>query len=88
MVSMAAVKAAGARATRASAKLENREVPADYVRPDAVQRYIDECGSGTRRGPSCGLTEVRPANAVGSTDETRIPLSQKGTRVVDIDECA
>ena len=36
----AAVKKAVARATKASAKLENREVPAGYVRPAAVARYI------------------------------------------------
>jgi hypothetical protein len=35
-----AVKNAVARATKASAKLENREVPTGYVRPAAVARYI------------------------------------------------
>jgi len=35
-----AIKAAGARATKASAKLENREVPAGHVRSAAVQEYI------------------------------------------------
>ncbi|VBA39305.1 hypothetical protein LAUMK13_02531 [Mycobacterium innocens] len=38
--SKAAVKKAVARATKASAKLENREVPAGYVRPAAIARYI------------------------------------------------
>lgn len=42
-VSAAALKKAGRRSTRASAKLENREVPADHVRSEAVQRYLDEC---------------------------------------------
>jgi hypothetical protein len=40
VVKKAAVKKAVARATKASAKLENREVPAGYVRPAAVARYI------------------------------------------------
>lgn len=43
VVSAAALKKAGRRSTRASAKLENREVPVDHVRSEAVQRYIDEC---------------------------------------------
>jgi hypothetical protein len=40
VVKKAAVKKAVARATKASAKLENREVPAGYARPAAVARYI------------------------------------------------
>ena len=40
VVKKAAIKKAVARATKASAKLENREVPAGYVRPAAVARYI------------------------------------------------
>jgi flavin-binding protein dodecin len=40
VVKKAAVKKAVARATKASAKLENREVPAGYVRPAAVAHYI------------------------------------------------
>lgn len=40
VVKEVAVKKAVARATKASAKLENREVPAGYVRPAAVARYI------------------------------------------------
>jgi hypothetical protein len=51
VVSEKAVKIAVRRSTRASAKLENREVPADYVRPEAVQRYIDE--SSARRASAC-----------------------------------
>jgi hypothetical protein len=39
------------RSTRASAKLENRQVPADYVRPEVVQRYIDE--RSARRASAC-----------------------------------
>jgi hypothetical protein len=40
VVKKAAVKKAVIEATKASAKLENREVPAGYVRPAAVARYI------------------------------------------------
>lgn len=36
----AAVKKAAARATKASAKLENRKVPADYVRSQAVTIFL------------------------------------------------
>ena len=39
-VKKAAVEKAVARSTKASAKLENREVPTGYVRPAAVTRYI------------------------------------------------
>ncbi|MDM2170989.1 hypothetical protein PP404_06320 [Mycobacteroides abscessus] len=34
------VKKAGMRATKASAKLENRVVPANYQRPSAIEDYI------------------------------------------------
>jgi hypothetical protein len=40
VVSKAAVKKAGVRATKASAKLENRVVPAGYIRSAAVRGYI------------------------------------------------
>ncbi len=36
----AVVKKAAARATKASAKLENREVPAGYVRSAAVKSFL------------------------------------------------
>jgi hypothetical protein len=36
----AVVKKAAARATKASAKLENREVPTGYVRSAAVKTYL------------------------------------------------
>lgn len=44
-LSAEAVKKAGLRSTRASAKLENREVPVGHVRSEAVQRYIDNARS-------------------------------------------
>lgn len=37
-----ALRRAGARSTKASAKLERREVPEGHVRSDAVQQYIDQ----------------------------------------------
>lgn len=40
VVSKAAVKKAGMRATRASAKLEGRVVPAGHRRSAAVQAYL------------------------------------------------
>lgn len=40
VVSKAAVKKAGVRATKASAKLEGRVVPAGYKRSAAVEVYI------------------------------------------------
>jgi antitoxin VapB len=46
-VTPAAIQAAARRNTKASARLEGREVPADYVRSPAVERYIAECGTRT-----------------------------------------
>ncbi len=46
-VTPAAIQAAARKNTKASARLEGREVPADFVRSPAVERYIAECGSGT-----------------------------------------
>lgn len=40
VVSTAALREAGRRATRASAKLEGRVVPADHRRSAAVQAYL------------------------------------------------
>jgi antitoxin VapB len=45
-VTSAAIKAAARQNTKASARLEGREVPADFVRSPAVERYI--AASGTR----------------------------------------
>lgn len=56
VVSDEAVKRAGRRSTRASAKLEGREVPVDHVRSEAVQRYLDECAvqrASGRLQPEC-----------------------------------
>lgn len=41
-VKKSVVKKVASRATKASAKLENREVPAGYVRPVAVKRILAE----------------------------------------------
>lgn len=49
VVSPEAVKRAREKSTTASAKLEGREVPAEYVRPDAVQRFIDDHAAKSRR---------------------------------------
>ena len=40
VVSRAAVKKAGMRSTKASAKLENRVVPAGYVRSASVSKFL------------------------------------------------
>ena len=42
VVKKAVVKKVAARATKASAKLENRVVPAGYVRPASVKRLLAE----------------------------------------------
>ncbi len=42
MVSRAAVKKAGMRATKASAKLEERVVPAGHRRSAAVKAYLEK----------------------------------------------
>jgi hypothetical protein len=41
-VKKAVVKKVATRATKASAKLENREIPAGYVRPAAVKLLLAE----------------------------------------------
>ena len=46
-VTAAAIKVMARKNTKASARLEGREVPADFVRSPAVERYIAECGSRT-----------------------------------------
>lgn len=42
VVSPEAVKRASEKSTRASAKLEGRDLPTDYVRSAAVQRFLDD----------------------------------------------
>jgi antitoxin VapB len=44
-VTPAAIQAAARRNTKASARLEGREVPADFVRSPAVERYIAASGA-------------------------------------------
>lgn len=46
-VTPAAIRAAARQNTKASARLEGRELPADFVRSPAVERYIAEYGSTT-----------------------------------------
>jgi antitoxin VapB len=46
-VTAAAINAMARQNTKASARLEGREVPADFVPSPAVERYIAECGSRT-----------------------------------------
>ena len=45
-VTSAAIKAMARQNTKASARLEGREVPADYRRSPAVERYIAASGTG------------------------------------------
>lgn len=45
-VKKAIVKKVAARSTKASAKLENRQVPTGYVRPAAVKRLLAERQTG------------------------------------------
>ena len=45
-VTPAAIRAAARKNTKASARLEGREVPADFVRSPAVERYIAASGTG------------------------------------------
>ncbi len=42
VVNKEAVKRAAARSTKASAKLESRTVPTDYVRTERVERFVAE----------------------------------------------
>jgi len=70
-VTPAAIRAAARKNTKASARLEGREVPADFVRSPAVERYIAE--SGTRTADAL-VTR-------GETDRTQVQsgMIQSGT---------
>jgi antitoxin VapB len=46
-VTPAAIQAAARKNTKASARLEGREVPPGFVRSPAVERYIAECRTRT-----------------------------------------
>jgi len=50
-VTPAAVQAAARKNTKASARLEGREVPAGFVRSPAVERYIAASGTSDAFGP-------------------------------------
>lgn len=47
-VQKAIVKKVAARSTKASAKLENRQVPTGYICPAAVKRLLAERQTGKR----------------------------------------
>jgi len=72
-VTPAAIQAAARRNTKASARLEGREVPADFVRSPAVERYIAERALGTDHAfvPRCGpdRTEVQAGMIQSGTGE-------------------
>ena len=71
-VTPAAIQAAARKNTKASARLEGREVPADFVRSPAVERYIAErSGTGDALVPRCepdrtqvqtGMTQSGPSD--------------------------
>jgi antitoxin VapB len=72
-----AIQAAARKNTKASARLEGREVPADFVRSPAVERYIAESGSKTantsvpRREPDHrgAATEMTGSGIGGHADD-------------------
>lgn len=70
-VTPAAIQAAARRNTKASARLEGREVPADFVRSPAVEQYIAECSTRT--------ADTRVPH--GGTDRTQVQsgMIQSGT---------
>ena len=70
-VTPAAIQAAARKNTKASARLEGREVPADFVRSPAVERYIAECGTRT-------ADALAPRR---ETDRAQLPsgMTQSGT---------
>lgn len=71
-VTHAAIQAAARKNTKASARLEGREVPADFVRSPAVERYIAECGTTRIAGALIPRRE---------TDRTQVQsgMTQSGT---------
>jgi antitoxin VapB len=76
-VTSAAIQAAARKNTKASARLEGREVPAGFIRSPAVERYIAECGSRTantsvpRREPdqTRAATGTTGSGMVGQADD-------------------
>ena len=68
VVSKEALKRAGARSTKASAKLEGREMPEGYVRPASVQRWIDQQSADVRAAGYASELVDRDGSA-GQTDE-------------------
>jgi antitoxin VapB len=73
-VTPAAIKAMARRNTKASARLEGREVPPNFVRSPAVEQYIAERSSGTSDAsvPRC---EPDPTEA-----QTGIPIPAQAIR--------
>jgi antitoxin VapB len=70
-VTPAAIHAAARKNTKASARLEGREVPADFVRSAAVERYIAASGASDAVVPrrETDRTQVQSAMIQSGTGE-------------------
>ncbi|HJT95928.1 MAG TPA: hypothetical protein VJ777_28965 [Mycobacterium sp.] len=63
-VAPAAIQAAARKNTKASARLEGREVPADYVRSPAVERYIAASGTSDPLVPRRETDRTQPQSGM------------------------
>jgi antitoxin VapB len=70
-VTPAAIHASARKNTKASARLEGREVPADFVRSPAIERYIAESGSRTADAvvSRCAINRMIQSGAGAPTDD-------------------
>lgn len=62
-----AVRAAGRRATRASAKIEGRVVPDSFVRSAAAQAYLDQLKLTSVPNDSVAESDEPPESADGDS---------------------
>lgn len=83
VVSVEAIKASGRRLTKASAKLEGREVPEGHVRSAAVEQYIADRASTPARAQA-NLSRSRDLLAVLASEVW--PLLSDGSPITKAEQ--
>lgn len=68
-VTPAAIQAAARKNTKASARLEGREVPAGFVRSPAVERYITASGASDALVSRRETDRMIPSDTVEAADD-------------------
>ena len=84
VVSVEAIKASGRRLTKASAKLEGREVPEGHVRSAAVEQYIADRASTPARAAEANLSRSRDLLAVLASEVW--PLLSDGSPITKAEQ--